>query len=238
MWIGRGLWFDMDIYSRFEREFGAVFVWSMYLAIAADGYVRYGEDSMRTLAARFAGMTDQLYAPGWAEGWYVKEALNHGVDGVVHLVADDVPGAHFTTEALEAAGIRVLEVRANNADPRSTDPAAFSAAIGDFLSTARDLAIHLWYANQRPLTEETPHQAAGSSASTRRLLFTRGGSAPRSTSQSVTGRNSCWTLPADPGNGRRLRDWSHCCAMRPFGAEWAADGWGPVRHRGGMSDYE
>lgn len=135
MWIGRGLWFDMDIYSRFEREFGAVFVWSMYLAIAADGYARYGEDPMRALAARFAGMTDQLYAPGWAEGWYVKEALNHGVDGVVHLVADDVPGANFTTEALEAAGMPVLEVRANNADPRSTDPTAFSTAIGDFLST-------------------------------------------------------------------------------------------------------
>ena len=134
MWVGRGLWFDMDLYSRFERDLGAVFVWSMYLAIAADGYPRYGEDPMRALAARFTGFTDQLYMPGWAEGWYVKEALSHGVDGVVHLVADDVPGAHFTTEALEAAGIPVLEIRANNADPRSTDAGALDAAIAGFIA--------------------------------------------------------------------------------------------------------
>lgn len=135
MWIGRGLWFDMDLYCRFEEKYGAVFVWSMYLAIAADGYPRYGEDPMRALAARFAGFTDQLYMPGWADEWYVKEALTHGVDGVVHLVADDVPGAHFTTEALEKAGIPVLEIRANNADPRSTNAAALSGAIEEFLTT-------------------------------------------------------------------------------------------------------
>jgi hypothetical protein len=134
MWIGRGLWFDMDLYSRFERDYGAVFVWSMYLAIAADGYPRYGDDPMRALAARFAGFTDQLYMPGWADEWYVKEALTHGVDGVIHLVADDVPGAHFTTEALKEAGIPVLEIRANNADPRSTDAAALNGAIEEFLA--------------------------------------------------------------------------------------------------------
>ncbi|NKX51791.1 2-hydroxyacyl-CoA dehydratase, partial [Arthrobacter deserti] len=35
MWIGRGLWSDLGLYTRFQEEFGAVFVWSMYLAIAA-----------------------------------------------------------------------------------------------------------------------------------------------------------------------------------------------------------
>lgn len=127
MWIGRGLWFDMDLYRRFEEEHGAVFVWSMYLAIAADGYPRYGEDPMRALAARFTGFTDQLYMPGWAGEWYLKEAQLHGVDGVVHLVADDIPGARLTTETLEAAGIPVLEIHASNADPRS----AAAARLGD-----------------------------------------------------------------------------------------------------------
>lgn len=135
MWIGRGMWFDMELYSRFEEEYGAVFVWSMYLAIAADGYPRYGDDPMRALAARFAGFTDQLYMPGWADEWYVKEALSHGVDGVIHLVADDIPGTHFTTKALEEAGIPVLEIRGNNADPRSTDALALSSAIEEFLTT-------------------------------------------------------------------------------------------------------
>ena len=40
MWIGRGLWFNLGFYQRLAEEHGAVFVWSMYLAIAADGYIR------------------------------------------------------------------------------------------------------------------------------------------------------------------------------------------------------
>lgn len=133
MWVGRGLWSDLDLYTRFQEEFGAVFVWSMYLAIAADGYARYGEDPVRTLAARFVGITDQLYVPPWSAQWYVKEALSHGVDGVVHLVADDTPGSGFITEALEAEGIPVLEIRANNADQRSIAAAQIPDRMTDFL---------------------------------------------------------------------------------------------------------
>lgn len=133
MWIGRGLWFDLGLYQRFQEKYGAVFVWSMYLAIAADGYARYGGDPMRALAARFTGFTDQLYTPPWSSQWYVKEAQGHGVDAVVHLVADDVPGSAFTTRALEDAGIPVLEITANNADSRGGAAAALETAIGDFL---------------------------------------------------------------------------------------------------------
>jgi len=133
MWIGRGLWTDLDMYRRFQDEFGAVFVWSMYLAIAADGYPRYGDDPVRALAARFVGFTDQLYVPPWSSQWYLKEALAHGIDGVVHLVADDTPGGRFITEALEGAGIPVLEIRANNADARSTRAARIPERIAEFL---------------------------------------------------------------------------------------------------------
>lgn len=111
MWIGRGLWVDLGLCSRFQQSHGAVFVWSMYLAIAADGYMRYGEDPLRALAARFTGITDQLYVPPWSGQWYVKEALSHGVDGVVHPVADGTPGAAFITEELEGSGIPALKVR-------------------------------------------------------------------------------------------------------------------------------
>jgi hypothetical protein len=120
MWIGRGLWSDLDMYRSFQEDFGAVFVWSMYLAIAADGYVRYGDDPLRTLAARFVGLTDLLYVPPMSSSWYVKEAVAHGVDGVVHLVADDTPGSALISAALEERGIPVLEIRASNADPRAT----------------------------------------------------------------------------------------------------------------------
>jgi hypothetical protein len=133
MWIGRGVWSDLDLYERFHEEFGAVFVWSMYLAIAADGYPRYGDSAVRALAARFAGFTDQLYVPPWSYEWYLKEAVAHGVDGVVHLVADDTPAPGLITEALEDQGIPVLEVRANNADQRSSDAARLPERIAEFI---------------------------------------------------------------------------------------------------------
>lgn len=119
MWIGRGLWYDMEFYRRFEQRYGAVFVWSMYLAIAADGYPRYGSDPLRALAARFAAFNDLLYTPPWSCEWYVKEARLHRVDGVVHLVSDDARGGYFTTRALRAAGIPVYELHADNVDTRS-----------------------------------------------------------------------------------------------------------------------
>lgn len=134
MWIGRGLWFDLDFYRRVQERHGAVFVWSMYLAIAADGYVRHGPDPMRALAARFAAFSDQLYTPPWSAQWYVKEARLHGVDGVVHLVSDDARGSWATTRALEAAGIPVLELHADNVDARSAEPGALDAEVAAFLA--------------------------------------------------------------------------------------------------------
>lgn len=133
MWIGRGLWTDLDMYRSFQEDFDAVFVWSMYLAIAADGYLRYGDDPVRALAARFVGLTDLLYVPPMSSSWYVKEALAHGVDGVVHLVADDTPGSGLISAALEDAGVPVLDIRANNADARSTGDVR--TRIADFIRT-------------------------------------------------------------------------------------------------------
>lgn len=135
LWIGRGLWFNLGFYQHFQERYGAVFVWSMYLGIAADGYQRYGDDPLRALAARFAAFSEQLGAPGWADPWYVKEARLHGADGVVNLVASDARSSYFVTRALEDAGIPVLEIDANNADARGWDEAAFTARIGEFIET-------------------------------------------------------------------------------------------------------
>jgi hypothetical protein len=133
MWIGRGLWFNLGFYQHFQQRHGAVFVWSMYLGIAADGYRRYGEDPLRTLAARFAAFTDFLGMPGWADEWYVKEARLHGIDGVVHLLAPESRSSYFVTRALEEAGFPVLEIDANNADARSWDETAFVARLEQFI---------------------------------------------------------------------------------------------------------
>ncbi|MEU4896886.1 2-hydroxyacyl-CoA dehydratase family protein [Streptomyces sp. NPDC044780] len=133
MWIGRGLWFDMDFYRSFESSHGAVFVWSMYLALAADAYARYGGDPLRALAARFCAFRDQMYTPPWSVEWYVKEARSHQVAGVVHLISPDSRSSWFTTHALRAAGLPVLEIRADNADGRSLDPARLHDDVGRWL---------------------------------------------------------------------------------------------------------
>ncbi|WP_082487199.1 2-hydroxyacyl-CoA dehydratase family protein [Leifsonia sp. Root112D2] len=135
MWIGRGLWFDLGFYRHFEQEYGAVFVWSMYLAIAADGYARHGGDPLRALASRFVGFHEHLYVAPMSAEWYVNEARRHGVDGVVHLVSDDPRGNWATTRALEAAGIPVIEVKADNADSSSYDVDAFRGSVAEWLSS-------------------------------------------------------------------------------------------------------
>ena len=135
MWIGRGLWFDMGFYRHFEAGYGAVFVWSMYLAVAADCYLRYGDDPLRTLAARFAAFGDQFNMPPWSSSWYLKEAQHNRIDGVVHLVGDALRGAPFITRALEEAGIPVCEIAAHNVDRRAWDDEAIKAQVSRFVET-------------------------------------------------------------------------------------------------------
>jgi hypothetical protein len=134
MWIGRGLWFNLGFYQHFQREYGAVFVWSMYLAIAADGYPRYGGPPLRALAARFAAFTDLLGMPGWAEPWYLKEARSRTAS-----TASRAPRHRRVAQpvfrgqrALEEAGIPVLEIDARHAT-REWDEAAFASSLERFV---------------------------------------------------------------------------------------------------------
>lgn len=137
MWLGRGLWFNLGFYQHFEKRYGATFIWSIYLAIAADGYARYGGDPLRALASRFAGMEDMLHMPPWNSDWYVNEARKNQISGVVHLISDSCTqgagGTYFTKKALEEAGIPVLQLRADPVDARSWDEAAMTKELEDFL---------------------------------------------------------------------------------------------------------
>jgi len=113
MWVGRGLWSDTGFYQRWEESHGAVFVWSMYLGLAADGYLRAFEgehDAVRALAARFVTMGDELRMPTWSGAWHVKEAQLHGCHAAVAI--DDADP--LVLEALERAGIPVCRVAMNN----------------------------------------------------------------------------------------------------------------------------
>jgi hypothetical protein len=107
------MWGDTGLYQHLEDTHGAVFVWSMYLALAADGYERQcapGQDPVRALASRFAVMGDELRMPGWAGPWHVEEARRHGVDAAV-AIADADP---FVVRSLEAAGVPVLRLDLDN----------------------------------------------------------------------------------------------------------------------------
>ena len=134
MWIGAGLWFDTSFYRAFEESHGAVFAWSMYLPFAADGYIRKDHgDPLRALAARVSAMNEQLHQPPWVNEWLVKEARRWRIDVAVMLVPEHDRfsgyGSHFAREALEAAGIRVVEIRSDMVDPREWNRAEVEARV-------------------------------------------------------------------------------------------------------------
>ena len=138
MWIGVGLWYNTSFYQYFQDEYGAVFVWSMYLAIAADAYVRYGDDPIRTLAARYVSLTDGLRTPPWSTEWYINEAKRHNIKAAVQLAPqDDCAGrsTYFIKKGLEDAGIPVFEISADNVDPRNWNDDEMRRQFSEFLDT-------------------------------------------------------------------------------------------------------
>lgn len=139
MWVGRGLWSDTGFYQKWEETHGAVFVWSMYLGLAADGYLRAFEgehDAVRALAARFVTMGDELRMPTWSGAWHVKEAQIHGCHGAVAI--DDADP--LVLEALERAGIPVCRVAMNNMGSGTADVDAVITAFIDGLAAASPTA--------------------------------------------------------------------------------------------------
>jgi len=142
MWLGTGLWYNLGFYEDFERRYGAVFIWSIYLAIAADAYPTYGDDPVRTLAGRMTKIYAMLNTAPFNVEWFVAEAKKAGIDGVVSLTGgteDDCRetfGQHYLIrQRFEAAGIPVLRLGVDNADARSFDDAAIRARVGGFIET-------------------------------------------------------------------------------------------------------
>lgn len=139
MWLGRGLWHDFAFYQNFEEKYGAAFVWSMYLAMGADAYIRYNvrEDPLRALAARYIGMEDFLHMPPWNSGWFLSEARHNHIDGVVYMVPENcmqaVEGSYFIQKTLEDAGIPVLIFKADPVDARKWNRDSMTKLVEDFI---------------------------------------------------------------------------------------------------------
>jgi benzoyl-CoA reductase subunit B len=134
MWIGAGLWFDTSFYSAFEESHGAVFAWSMYLPFAADGYIRESKgDPLRALAARVSAMNEQLHQPPWINSWMVEQAKRFRIDVALMLIPEhdrfSGHGSLFAKQALEAAGVRVIEVWSDMVDQRQWNRSEIMARI-------------------------------------------------------------------------------------------------------------
>ena len=144
MWIGTGLWYNLDFYQYFQQQYGAVFVWSIYLSVAADAYPTYGdEDPLRTLAARLIKINNLLAVPPFNTQWYLEQIRAAGIDGVVAMGRDDEADCQssFGTQylahrAIEAAGVPLLELDVDNADARGWDDAAVRAQVSGFIENA------------------------------------------------------------------------------------------------------
>jgi benzoyl-CoA reductase subunit B len=138
MWVGAGLWHDTEFFTAFEEKYGAVFVWSMYLAFGPDGYIRYGlDDPLRALASRTVSMNEQLHLPPWANEWIVEQAKRHRIDGALVLTPlgtrSSAAGNRFIERALERVGIPVLPLFADMVDPRGWDASEMIDLVGRFI---------------------------------------------------------------------------------------------------------
>ncbi len=153
MWVGAGLWHDTDFYTAFEEKFGAVFVWSMYLAFGPDGYIRYGlDDPLLALASRTVSMNEQLHNPPWANEWIVHQAKLHRIDAALVLTPlgtrPAATGNRFIERALEQAGVPVLPVSADMVDARDWDPQAMRRKVSEFLK--HRVLLHLHNSRRHP----------------------------------------------------------------------------------------
>ena len=135
MWIGAGLWHDTAFYQFFERQYGAVFVSSIYLSIAADGYARKIKgDPLRALASRHLSMRDLIYDPRWL----LKEARLHRVNGAVMVISPACVGEvgrRLIRRTFEQAGIPVLTLYADVVDAREWDEEAVKRKMTTFIES-------------------------------------------------------------------------------------------------------
>jgi benzoyl-CoA reductase/2-hydroxyglutaryl-CoA dehydratase subunit BcrC/BadD/HgdB len=136
MWIGAGLWHNTAFYQHFEERYGAVFVCSIYLSIAADGYARdLLNDPLRALASRHV-VGPILYGSIRDPDWLLKEARLHKVNGAIMIVNKscmrDV-GRTFTKIAFEDAGIPLLTIYADVVDAREWDDEKVKSQVSNFI---------------------------------------------------------------------------------------------------------
>lgn len=139
-WIGLGLWQNLAFYQHFEEKYGAAFVWSIYLAVAADNYIRYNikNKPLRALCSHDITMEDMLNAPPMPTYWYLHELNKSQCDAVI-LCPDiscaerNIRGYSLLIKVLEDAGFPVLVMDASYLDSTKWDQDKYVSLVEDFL---------------------------------------------------------------------------------------------------------
>jgi hypothetical protein len=138
MWIGAGLWHDPGFYSALEDQYGAVFVWSMYMPFAGPQYIRELHDRpMHALASRICSMNEVLHLPPWMNEWMVSEARRCDIDAAVMLVPPDnrlsQSGTKITEHALVRAGVPTLALSADMVSAKDWSHERMVEHVAEFL---------------------------------------------------------------------------------------------------------
>jgi benzoyl-CoA reductase subunit B len=141
MYVGAGLWQNLDFFTEFEEKYGAVFVRSNYLSIASDGYLRYGtRDPLRCLASRYVTISEQMHIPGLGGAWAIWEARRHRVNGGLSL--GGWWGQRIINLALEEHGIPVLDFPVDPVDANSWDDTRMRHLVSEFIEQRVAPAAH------------------------------------------------------------------------------------------------
>jgi hypothetical protein len=126
-WLKAGNWGDTALYQYFAEKYGAVFISTIYLSIASDGYPRNClGDPLRALASRHVFLG--LYA---GTGWDLKEARLNKIDAAL-MFENTCPSSrhmnHLQTQlAFEAAGIPIFLINP------AWDPAQMRVEASNFI---------------------------------------------------------------------------------------------------------
>lgn len=133
MWIGAGLWHNTRFYRYFQQKYNAVFVCSIYLSLAADGYARDIKGKpLEALASRHLDMGSYLRDPEWL----LKEARLHKVSGAVMIISPSCirdMERRFIKLTFEKAGIPVLPIYADVVDSREWNDELVQQQVAEFI---------------------------------------------------------------------------------------------------------
>ena len=132
MYVGAGLWQQLEFFAAYERSHGATFVRSNYLSFAIDGYQRFGtRDPVRALASRYVSFNRRMHAPPMAGAWAAWEAKTHRVAGALQIEAGR--GMKFITRTLEDQGIPVLPFPVDPVNAKTWDEDKLNKLMTDFI---------------------------------------------------------------------------------------------------------